>query len=335
MQFPGQGKPPVGIIFDSDFGNHIDSVLALALLYGFDGKNEVRVASVSVSKQNLKSAALCEVVGRFYAGPITPFTRILPVGMSTEEKMPEDTPMLAVAARYANGIHKLNDTAEVAALIRNALTAQYDQHSVVLAAGPLTNLARLLELPGIKDLIAHKVRFLVAETGVFPDGKPDANIHADVTAARQVLAQWPGPVVACGEEIGETLAFPGESIERDFAWSQAHPVADAYRAAQPMPYNAPARSMAAALYAVRPNEGYFKLSSPGTITVAADSHTKFTSSAEGRHRYLISDPAQKDRIVQVFREVASAKPVPRVPRFRQLQEQKKTEDEKKAQEDKK
>ena len=38
MQFPEQGKPPVEIIFDSDLGNRIDDTLALALLYGFDGK---------------------------------------------------------------------------------------------------------------------------------------------------------------------------------------------------------------------------------------------------------------------------------------------------------
>ena len=59
MQFPEQGKPPVGIIFDSDFGNRIDDTLALALLYGFDGKREARVVSVSITKSNLKAAAFC------------------------------------------------------------------------------------------------------------------------------------------------------------------------------------------------------------------------------------------------------------------------------------
>jgi inosine-uridine nucleoside N-ribohydrolase len=329
MQLPGQGKPPVGIVFDSDFGDRIDSVLALALLYGFDGRNEARVVSVSVSKSNLKSAALCEVVGRFYAGPIGPFTRILPVGMSTAGRLAEDTPLLAVAAKYENGIRKLNDTAEIPALIRNALTAQYDQNSIVLVAGPLTNLARALELPGVKDLVASKVRCLVMAAGAFPGDQADFNLRADTAAAAQVLAAWPTPVVACGQEFDEAPRFPAESIEQDFAWSQAHPVADAYRAAQPMPYDAPARDMAAALYAVRPNEGYFKLSAPGAITVSGDGRSRFTPSVEGKHRYLVPDPAQNDRIVQVFREIASAKPVPRVPRFRQLQEQKKAEQEKK------
>jgi hypothetical protein len=39
FQFPGQGKPPIGIVFDSDLGNGIDDALALAMLYGFEGKN--------------------------------------------------------------------------------------------------------------------------------------------------------------------------------------------------------------------------------------------------------------------------------------------------------
>ena len=50
MQFSGQGKPPLGIIFDSAMGASIDSALALALLYGLEGKSEVRLTSVSVSK---------------------------------------------------------------------------------------------------------------------------------------------------------------------------------------------------------------------------------------------------------------------------------------------
>src|SRR5215472_3246240 len=133
MQFPGQGKPPVGIIFDSDMDSP-DDALALALLYGFDGKNEARVVSVSVSKPNLNAAAYCEAVGRFYAGAASSgfgfgFARTLPIGLATASKMAADTPMISVplSKRNAEGkpvyehtIQKLNDTAEVSALIRNA-----------------------------------------------------------------------------------------------------------------------------------------------------------------------------------------------------------------------
>jgi len=53
----------------------------------------------------------------------------------------------------------------------------------------------------------------------------------------------------------------------DFGWSPAHPVADMYRAFKPMPYDAPAPALAALLYAVHPDDGYFTLSDPGTIAV--------------------------------------------------------------------
>jgi inosine-uridine nucleoside N-ribohydrolase len=333
MQFPGQGKPPVGIIFDSDMGNSIDDGLALALLYGFEGKNEARVVSVSVSKPNLKAAAFCETIGRFYAGAVSGafggFGRTLPIGLASDGKMPEDTPMLTVplskrnaegAPVYEHGIHNLNDTAEVAALIRNAFTAQYDQNAIVVLAGPATNLVKVLDLPGAKDLIAHKVRFLSVVAGSYPDGGPEFNIKTDIPAAKKLFAEWPTPIVATGHELGEALLFPASSIEKDFAWSPAHPVVDAYRAYKPMPYDAPTWDMTALLYAVRPQEGYFKLSSPGTIGVLDDGRTKFAPSPEGKHRYLILDPAQKERILKTYTEIASAKPVPRAPRFRRKQD---------------
>ncbi len=334
MQFFGQGKPPVGIILDTDMGGRIDGALALALLYGLDGKNEARVVSISVSNPDLKAAAFCEAVGRFYAGAVSGafggFGRTLPVGLATDGPRRGDTPMLAAplerrsgegAPVYNHGIHKLNDTAEVPALIRNALTAQHDQNAIVVLTGRATNLARVIDLPGVKDLITRKVRYLVVAGGAFPDGGPELNVKTDVAAAKKLFAEWPTAIVAAGHEVGEALLFPASSIEKDFAWSPAHPVVDAYRAYRPMPYDAPTWDMAAVLYAVRPKEGYFKLSDPGTIGVLDDGRTKFTPSADGRHRYLILDPAQKEPILKTYVEIASAKPVPRMPRFRPQQQQ--------------
>jgi inosine-uridine nucleoside N-ribohydrolase len=334
MQNQGQDKPPGGIIFDCGLGNSIDEALALALLYGLDGKNEARVISLSVSKPNLKAAALCEVIARFYGGASSgafgAVGRTLPVGLADEGKSPEDTPMLTVplsklndagAPLYSHGIEKLTDTAEVRALIRNALSQQPDQSCVVVLTGPATNLARTLDLPGVKELIARKARFLSVAGGAYPGGPPQSNVKADIAAAKKLFAEWPTPIVACGDEIGAAMLYPASSIEKDFAWSPAHPVVDAYRAYRPMPYDAPTWAMAALLYAVRPQEGYFKLSEPGTISVLDDGHTKFTPSPEGKRRYLILDPEQKERVIKTYIEIASAKPVPRQPRFRRQQQQ--------------
>src|SRR5512145_579289 len=98
MRTQEQGKSPVGIIFDCGLGDSIDEALALALLYGLDGKNEARVISLSVSKPNLKAAALCEAIARFYngasSGAFGAMGRTLPVGLAEDGKTPEDTPML-------------------------------------------------------------------------------------------------------------------------------------------------------------------------------------------------------------------------------------------------
>src|SRR5438093_2566965 len=109
---------------------------------------------------------------------------------------------------YAHGIEKPNDTAEVPALIRNALTSQYDQNCIVVLIGPASNLAQLLGLPGVKDLIAKKVRFLSVMGGAYPDGKPEFNIASDIAAAKKLFAEWPTPIVASGYELGEALPFP-------------------------------------------------------------------------------------------------------------------------------
>ncbi|MGH9627008.1 MAG: nucleoside hydrolase [Bryobacteraceae bacterium] len=339
MQSSRREKPPLGVVFDSDMGS-IDDALALGLLYGFDGKGEARVAAVSLTRSNLSAAAFCEAVGRFYVsaawGRFAAFARTLPIGLSTVGPMPGDQPMFTSplakldaegAPVYKHDIREINDTAEVTALIRNALTAQHDQNSIIVLTGPATNLAKVLDLSGAKDLIASKVRFLSLMGGAFPDGDPESNIKADIAAAKKLFAEWPTPIVASGYEIGETLQFPASGIEGGFSWAPSHPIVDAYRAHKPMPYDAPAFDMTAVLYAVRPQEGYFKLSDPGTIGVLDDGRTNFTPSAEGKHRYLIFDPEQKDRIVKTLTEVASAKPAPRRPRRLQQQEPEKKQPE--------
>jgi purine nucleosidase len=226
MQFPGPAKPPVGIVFDSAL-RRIDDVLALAMLHGFDGKEQARIAAVCVSSGDLKAAQFCDAVRLFYAsattGPAAMFMHGLPIGLA-DGKPAADSPIFNKLGKpvYPNTIKSINDTADAATLIRNALMAQYDQNAAVVLSGPATDLAKLLDMYRVKDWIARKVRLLcVTETG----------IQADAAAAEKVFVEWPTPMVTVGREIGEALPFPAESIERDFAWPSArHPVGDAYRA---------------------------------------------------------------------------------------------------------
>lgn len=331
-------------------GNTVDDALALALLYGFDSSRpaEANLISVSVSKSNLKAAALCEAIGGFYSDHSNRQIperfrrrRMLPVGLSVAGKMPEDTALISgVLGKqkddgtplYEHGIHKLNDTADCAALIRNAFTAQQDANCITILTGPATNLAAVLELSGASEWIERKVRFLVVAAGQFPDGPADPHTKTDIAAAKKLFAEWPTPIIAVGHEIGEAIPYPASSIEHDYNWSPHHPIVDAYRAYKSMPYDADAWAMAAVLYAVRPNDNYFNLSEPGTISVLDDGRLRFTPSTEGRHRHLIVNPAQKHCVVEAYTEIASAEPPPReLPRFlrRVIEEEKKKQEEEK------
>ncbi len=326
-------KPSLGIIFDSAL-SRVDDALAMALLYGLDGKKEERLVSVSISRPNLKAAIYSDIVGRFYAGAVSGAIgfngRALPVGLALSGSMKEDRPFFTgplakVGAdgkpAYPSDIKHDLDTAEVAAVTRNALTAQWDDNTTIVVSGPASNLAKVLATGGAKDWIQRKVKSLVFTGGRFAEGPADENIKADIESAKRLFAEWPGSIVACGAEMDGVIAYPAASIEKDYAWSPAHPVADAYRAGGAMPWDAPLWAMNSALYAVRPKEGYFKMSEPGTISVLDDGRTRFTPSANGRHRYLIFDPAQKERILKAYTEIASAKPVEkpqRVPRPNQV-----------------
>lgn len=329
MQFPGMGRPNVGFLVDADLGNSIDDVLALALLYGLEGKNECRVVATVTSKSNLKSAALSEVIARFYAGAVSgafaAAGRTLPVGMGGDGNSSPDTPILTAPLErktlegtplYAHGIERFIDTADPVAVLRNALTAQHDQNAIVFLAGPATNLAKVLDLPGAIDLIAAKVRYLVTATGRFAAGGNDPQIEADIQAAQKLFATWPTPIIAAGAELATFAQFPSAAIEPNFAYSKAHPVVDAYLAAGKMPYDAPTTAVHAALYAARPKANLYKLSPAGAISVDASGRTIFTPSANGKHNFLIADPAQEEAITKLMVEIASAKPVPRTPRFR-------------------
>ena len=325
MQAPQtQKKPPLAVLFDSSLDGDIDQVLALAMLFGLEGRRQIRVASLSTSRFNLRIARFLELVSRFYAGdrPGAVVSRNPPpIGMSTAGTQTDTVPPMLDAALLKTGadgkpvylrtLPTLNDTADPVALIRNALSTQVDRNAAIVLAGRPTNLVALTALPEARAWAARKASVLAIAGGRFDGGAPDPVVRADVAGFRKLLADWPGPIVMAGAELSDALPFPGASVDTGFTWAPNHPVVDAYRAFKPMPYDAPSRALAATLHAASPAERYFDLSEPGTITVLDDGRTRFTASPAGTHRYLIARPDQKERVLQTYVQLVSAEPPPR------------------------
>jgi inosine-uridine nucleoside N-ribohydrolase len=314
----GQGRAAVPAIFDTDMGNDIDDALALAMLHAMESRGEAKIVAVTVTKGNTWAAPYCDLVDAFYGRPE------IPIGMVRDGATPESSPMIEVPAneRTASGAyvypHKLlrsEDAENAVTVLRRTLAAQADHVTVIVQVGFSTNLARLLAtgadsysaLDGTA-LVRAKVARLVMMAGNFKTGKPEFNLMKDVPAARELFAKWPTPIVVSGFEIGVALPFPATAIETKFAYVEHHPVADAYRHYMKMPYDRPTWDLTAALYAVRPDGGYFDLSERGEVSVGENGTTKFTAGADGKVRYLILREEQKARVMEALIELASQRP---------------------------
>jgi hypothetical protein len=322
----GQGTR--SIFYDSDFGRDIDTVLALAVLSNLGSSG--RLAAIAVSNSSLEAAAFCESVYRFYAGAPAGGRggrggRGLIIGLAENGAKLGAPPLIdkPLTMKDADGkslfphaITEVNDTAYPTVVLRNGLLTLGDGEATFILAGPATNLTELLTLYRAPDLVASKVSVLLVAAGAYPDGPADPRIRADVAAAKKLFATWPTPIVAVGAEVGAAVPYPAQSIEQDFSWAPAHPVVEAYRANRQMPYDAPTQAVIAALYVANPSADYFRLSEPGIISVANDGKTVFAPSPNGKHRYLMLDVAQKERITKDFTALASGKPAPAPPQGR-------------------
>jgi inosine-uridine nucleoside N-ribohydrolase len=298
---------PVPLIFDTDMGNDIDDALALAMIHALESRAEARLLAVTVTKDNPKAAEFIDAVNTFYGRPD------IPIGVVRQGKTPEESAMLRVPLErrrpdgspvYPRDIDgaKAPDAVQI---LREVLEKQPDRSVVFVQVGFSTNLARLLE--AAPELVRRKARLLSIMAGAFPSGKPEYNVKTDIPAARKLYSDWPTPVVFSGFEIGLSIQYPGASIERDYAYTDHHPVADAYRAYKKMPYDRPTWDLTSVLYGVRPDAGYFSLSPTGTVTVLDDGRTAFTP-GKGRHRYLIVNDAQRARNLESMIELASRRP---------------------------
>jgi inosine-uridine nucleoside N-ribohydrolase len=297
------------VIFDTDIGNDVDDALALAMLHAFESRAECRLIAVTITKDNPWAAPYVDLVNTFYG------RARIPIGMVRNGVTPQDSPMIRVPATrrrsdgrlvYPRRLGSGAEAPEAVALLRRVLADEKDGSVIMVQVGFSTNLARLLDSSADLDLVHRKVKLLSMMAGNFAQPKPEYNVQQDPASAKKLFDRWPTPIVASGFEIGNALLFPAAAIEHDFAWAPDHPVAEAYRNYKPMPYDRPTWDLTAALFAVRPDAGYFSLSAPGKITLDDQGRTHFLPDPAGRHRYLILSDSERPRILEAMIHLASS-----------------------------
>ncbi len=310
---------PVRLILDTDIGNDIDDTLALAMIHALENRAEVRLLAVTITKDNRFCAPFVDLVNTFYGRPNIPIGMVGGLG-----KTPEDSPMIQIPATrrdaagqyvYPHRIQDGSQTPDAVELLVRVLSAQPDQSVTIAQIGFSTNLARLLKRDGGRQLVKRKVKLLCLMAGNFAGPEPEYNIYTDPDSARIVLEQWPTPMIFSGYEIGLAVVYPYRSIEKDFGYTENHPVAEAYRIFLPGHEDRPAWDPTAVLEAIRPDRGYFDLSPPGRVTLESTNITTFHPRGRGNCRYLILKPGAAPRVRAVIVNLVSEPPraTPEVP----------------------
>lgn len=311
----GEQTAPVKVILETDMGNDVDDAMALDMLFKYANEGKVDILGISSNKRDEGSVEFIDALTSWYGSPQIPIGRV-------EDGVPCDD-----AVNYALLTVNMTDSVgnplfpqshatdghiiPAVEMYRKVLAEQPDSSVTVISVGFSTNLARLLESPDDKELVARKVNRLVMMGGDFENNDPadslarfcEYNIVKDIEAARKVFEQWPSEIVTSPFELGIDICYPASSIENDFVSDVPNPVVEAYKVYLPMPYDRPTWDLTSVLYAIEGEGEYFTLSEPGTITVEPRGGTLFTPNSAGRHRHLTTDSIRKANILARFLEL--------------------------------
>ena len=309
-------EQPMAIIFDTDLGNDVDDAIAMDLLYKYAEEGKIDILAEGISKDGLAPAEYMDILNNWYGYPDVPVGIILNGADCETDAVNYAKAVNALTLEDGTPMFKRTKGIEYASLpqthlMYRQLLAQSEDNSVTfVTVGFSTNMARLLDTPADeyspltgKELVAAKVKTLVMMAGCFDGTNPsEYNVWKDIPSAQKVVAEWPTPLVFAPFELGVQVCYPATSIENDFAWTEHHPVVEAYKAYLPMPYDRPCWDPAALVYAVE-GDKWFGVSAPGTISISDRGTTTFEPSETGRHSYLTVTPQQasalRDHIVGI------------------------------------
>ncbi len=300
---PAAPVSPVRLILDTDMGNDIDDTLALAMIHALEDRGEVNLLAVTITKDNRYAGPFIDLMNTYYGRPD------IPIGVVRNGKTPQDADMIRVPAeqRDSSGAllfpHRLLDGSqapEAVSLLTRILRQQPDGSVTIAQIGFSTNLARLLQSPGGRALVAQKVKLLALMGGNFTSGPPEYNIYTDPEAAAILMREWPTPMVFSGFEIGLGITFPYRTYTNGFKDPGKNPVVSSALAYLKKPEDRAAWDPTAVLYAIRPDEDYFRLSEPGRVSLGEKSTTVFQPDPQGLCRYLILNPEKTGTVRQLL-----------------------------------
>ncbi len=287
------------IIFDSDMGPDFDDVGAITILHALAAKGECEILATLASDGYPYIAPTLEVFNRYFGKPD------IPIGVPGADAPSFSCPNHwndSLTVKYLPKLKTNKDYPSAIEVYRKVLAAQKDQSVVIVTVGFLSNLADLLKsgpdqcskLSG-KELVAKKVKKLVAMAGGFPEGN-EFNVNQHATASAYVFQNWPTPILFSGFEIGvkimtghkvATLGTKGSPVQ----WAYQYCLSN-YENKQSENRNS--WDQTAVLCAVRNPQDYFYVIGKGTFICNSDGSNSWNPDKNSNHSFLVHKyPYQK------------------------------------------
>lgn len=284
-------EAPINIIFDSDVDQDCDDIGALFILHGAIERGEANLLATMGCTSSNAIAPCLDSVNTWFGRPEIPVGTLKDKGLLDHKGFADE-----VILRYPNKHLSGDDYPDAVALYRQVLAKQPDGSVVILAVGPLRNIANLLRsqpdsaspLDG-KALVAQKVKRLDVMGGTYPPSsssqKAEWNFEQDPASAALVCSAWPTPILFNGEG-GSTNS--GRRVT--YEMPEHNPLTMAYRLFPGVGYAGDRLSWdpISALVAIRGAKPWFEVVSGGrNDTDPITGVNTWKAESSGHHSYLV------------------------------------------------
>lgn len=192
------------IIFDTDIGTDVDDALALALIMGSDDLSMECVTTV-YGDTRLRARLAAKLISLGSKGRIPIFSGERATLSGREVWWPghEGTQFSDLTKQHIDGDDAVEHIAQ--SILRSS------GKTVLLAVGPLTNIAQLIRR---YPQVVHAIRMLYIMGGDFSDENRiiEHNFKCDAVAAAEVFASGV-PITVTGLDVTEQIALRSEQVD--------------------------------------------------------------------------------------------------------------------------
>lgn len=191
-------RPADTVILDTDICTDCDDCGALAVLFYYCKKNNIKIGAVINDIDNLYGCSAVDAIASYYGMEVS-------IGMTTDKGFrSEDESRYSrqiseqFSEKFRNGTLTVRPALE---LYREVLQNAADKSVVIITVGFLNTAAEIFAAE--PELFASKVRCVVSMAGDFADlTHPEFNIAMQIPAAQTFYNHCPVPVYFHGFEIG-------------------------------------------------------------------------------------------------------------------------------------